>query len=384
MATPRVHINPGLITWARTTAGFEPADLADKLDVEASVLSQWESGTSAPRLTQLEAIAQHCKRPLAALLLPEPPPEPQHLPDFRILAEPQASALSPEARFAIRRARWLRSAILDLYHEAGLTTEAHLPQVDPKGDLQGGALAIREWLGITTECQFRWEDSSEALKGWRAALHSRNVLVLQMKMDMKEMRAFSLAFRDLPVIVVNISDASNGRIFSIFHELGHVIRQTGGICLGERSLLERHPSPEERLCNRFAGEVLVPTGSVELDEPRPPFDELASRFKVSRYVVLYRALDLGATPREQFQQLIAGWLAEDRQAAEQERRRQEARDRKGGASGAQRALWELGPDLASLVIAAESSGLMTSGEAAECLNVKARELDKVAHLLAGV
>lgn len=385
MATPRVSINPKLIAWARETAGFTEAELADKVGVERSVLQQWESGHSRPRLTQLEGIADHCRRPLAAFLLREPPDEPESPPDFRSPPGRKPAPLSPRTRFAIRRARWLRSSLLELYRGVGLRTKAEFPEVRLEEDLQAAALAVREWLDVPPGEQAAWRNEGEALKQWRAALHGRNVLVLQMPMDEEEMRAFSLAFDELPVIVVNISEKGiRGRIFSIFHELAHVMRRTGGMCLGERSLLQERPAPEERLSDRFANEALVLADSVSVDELVPPFDDLTRRLKVSKYVLLYRARDLGAIGDREFRGLMGRWRAEAREAAKGGRRAQDARRRGGGPSGAQRALWELGPDLASLVIAAESDGVVTAGEAAEYLDVKADQLEKVADLLAGV
>ncbi len=45
-----------------------------------------------------------------------------------------------------------------------------------------------------------------------------------------EMRAFSLYYDVLPVIMVNGSDAPRGRLFSLLHEYVHLLLHTGGLC----------------------------------------------------------------------------------------------------------------------------------------------------------
>lgn len=45
-----------------------------------------------------------------------------------------------------------------------------------------------------------------------------------------EMRAFSLCYDIVPVIMVNGSDAARGRLFSLLHEFVHLLLHTGGLC----------------------------------------------------------------------------------------------------------------------------------------------------------
>jgi Zn-dependent peptidase ImmA (M78 family) len=58
------------------------------------------------------------------------------------------------------------------------------------------------------------------------------VLVFQAtRVDVKEMRGFSLVDVRLPVILLNGGDAHAGRTFSLLHELCHLIARDGGLCL---------------------------------------------------------------------------------------------------------------------------------------------------------
>ncbi|BBU22144.1 Helix-turn-helix [Mycobacterium xenopi] len=73
--------------WARKSAGFHDISLAAKrLGTSEMTVSKWEDGSLQPTIKQLRKIAKTYKRPLAVLLLPEPPKEFDALRDFRRIA----------------------------------------------------------------------------------------------------------------------------------------------------------------------------------------------------------------------------------------------------------------------------------------------------------
>jgi Zn-dependent peptidase ImmA (M78 family) len=125
------------------------------------------------------------------------------------------------------------------------------------------------------------------------------------RVDIKEMRGFSLVEATLPVILLNGGDAHAGRTFSLLHELCHLILRDGGLCLpGD----DRHSegTDHEVFCNRVAGAALVPAESL-LAEPivhrvtnreswtNEDLTALAREYSVSREAVLRRLLIVGRT-----------------------------------------------------------------------------------------
>ncbi len=96
------------------------------------------------------------------------------------------------------------------------------------------------------------------LRLWTQALESQGVLVFQSgKFSLEEARGVSLYHSELPIVLLNGKDAPAGRIFTIFHEVFHLIRGRGGLCGLEEDV------SEERLCNKFAAEVLMPIDAVK-------------------------------------------------------------------------------------------------------------------------
>ncbi|MGZ9034940.1 MAG: ImmA/IrrE family metallo-endopeptidase [Rhodospirillales bacterium] len=75
------------------------------------------------------------------------------------------------------------------------------------------------------------------------------VLVFQAtRVEMDEVRGFSIAEPVLPVIVVNRKDAPSGRTFSLLHEFTHLLLRRSGICDFDESAT-RAPREEKSRCS---------------------------------------------------------------------------------------------------------------------------------------
>lgn len=99
----------------------------------------------------------------------------------------------------------------------------------------------------------------------------------------------------------NSKDAHVRQRFAIAHAIGHFV-------LGHRGVREDPPghfsarvlNPEERACNRFATELLMPAPSVKhviMKEELTDIQALAERFAVSEVAMAYRLEQLGWIPR---------------------------------------------------------------------------------------
>ncbi len=321
--TPIALVRPDLLVWARESIGFTVEEAAAKLRQPAERLLAWESGAGRPTIAQLRTAASVYKRPLAVFYLSEPPRTFQVMRDFRRLpSDHQAGAYSPELHLAIRTVRARREVALDLLREVG--DDPSIPSV-PAGSAESVvdlAKAARALLGVPLEKQLGWRDKYKALRGWITALEDLGVLVFQTSLvDLSEMRGFSISDPPLAVVVANAKDSPRGRVFTLLHELVHILLNDGGLC-DLRDAKGAHLSAERRtevFCNQVAAEVLVPTAAlledIEPDERRGARawseDELARlslRYSVSREVVLRRLLTLGLTTERFYRQKRAEYL----------------------------------------------------------------------------
>src|SRR5437867_319328 len=100
------RLSSTVLEWARTSMGYTIEEAAKKAGVSNEKFEAWEKGEKIPTYKQLEILAERVyKRPLAILLLQNPPKEDPIQKDFRNLSNSEISNLSPEVRLALRKAK---------------------------------------------------------------------------------------------------------------------------------------------------------------------------------------------------------------------------------------------------------------------------------------
>ena len=297
-------INPDLLVWARESVGISPQQLAKKLKVEVSTLNDWETGRARPSVVQLRKASEACKRPLAVFYLAARPKGGfQPLKDYRRIHGAEEFHDTVALNFEIRQAEHRRQIALELLEELDESVPKFEHRAKLADDRENLGLRVRQLLGIDLAQQLKWRDNNEALNRWRAAIEKLGVFVFQATtIAPDEMRGFSTSQFPLPVIVLNRKDAETARIFTLIHELTHIMLHQGGICdIHEDYKRSADEQRVEVFCNHIAGAALVSRQDLKaqydelknngacrtLDEFLPA---LATRFKVSKEVVLRRFL----------------------------------------------------------------------------------------------
>ena len=194
-------------------------------------------------------------------------------------------------------------------------------------------------------------------------------------MPLAEIRGFSLIEEGSPAIVLNDSDAPSARVFTLFHEYAHLALARPGICLPEEGLISESQRVET-FCNRFAAALLVPRDDLEHRLPRAisdaAIDDLADRYRVSRYVVLHRLRTLGAISRKDYRTMVDRWRAEQ-EAIPARKTRQ-----KGGMNRAKLCWHQRGRLFVSLVIEAVNREFIGANDASSYLGIRLTDLRKLA------
>ena len=373
------EVKPELLIWARETAGLEVTEVARRL----SKIDKWERGDARPTVSQLETLSDLYKRPLAAFFLPAPPQEPPLPTDFRVLPGDEPHSLSRRVRLAMRRARRIQRIDTELSQELGIRSESHLPRFRVSDSPENRGASVRSLLGISLEQQLGWPTDRDAFNVWRAAVEALGVLVLQLSIPVREARGFSLSDGPKPTIVVSSSDAVPARIFTLFHELGHLLLNMSGVCTPD--LRSEVTANVEQFCNALSAAVLVPLSTLRtrhdllnLDgSPGEADERLASAartFKVSRYVVLRRLLTGQHITLQLFRRIMTRWERED---ANQPRRQQG-----GPVKPAVQTVAQLGTHFVSLVLDAHSRNTITSSDVSDYLSLRLKHLPAVQSLIA--
>ncbi len=314
-------INPLVLQWARTTAGLSIEDVVQKLKrkkITPETIMAWESGAQTPDYIQLERLAYEVyKRPLAIFFFPEPPSEETPQQAFRTLPNSEIQRLSPRLRFLMRRAQAMQLNLHELYDGVN-PAERQLVRDLPfslDAPVQELAHTVRQFLGIELVEQFQWKNSDEAFKAWRNALEKHGVFVFKDAFKEENVSGFCLHDTRFPLIYVNNSTAATRQIFTLFHELAHLLSGTGGIDMPDDHYIHRLSGQDKQieiLCNRFAAAFLVPEVDFDQRIHGLPLNEttinsLANQYNVSREVILRRLLDKQMVTRQFYEQMVEKW-----------------------------------------------------------------------------
>jgi Zn-dependent peptidase ImmA (M78 family) len=282
-----ININPLVLRWAREEAGFDLSEIADKVDVDSNRYKLWEKEGKNIPLGKLKTIANAYKRQLAVFLLPEVPARINKPKDYRNLS-PVESKLSKKVLDVIREVTYFRETALEIQGETYWKSRYEWLDRAKKGIKDGESYSknLRKLLDISMEDQLSWKPESAAYKNWRQAVEEKlGIFVFQFSMPIDEVHGF--CFTDnLPYsIVTNSNHSYAGRIFTIFHELAHILRRQSGMCLYEKATEKQK---EEWECNSFAGKFLAPSNLIEKTDDLDDIKTYASKLNISREVYLRR------------------------------------------------------------------------------------------------
>ena len=369
-------VNPDVLRWARESSGFSLQDVARFLKKEEAAVIQWETGEASPTYVQLEKLAYELyKRPVAVFFFPDPPQEPSPAESFRTLPEFELNNLFPDTKHAIREGQAMQIALRELTKGMGVSEKLlHRDvRVDWHSDIVAATHRVREYLQVPLERQIGWNGVEKALLEWRDAVQECGIFVFKRSFKQKDFFGFCLHDDEFPIIYLNNSAAKSRQIFSLFHELAHLLLRTSGVTkLNDRYVLGLSGEAKsiEVFCNSFAGEFLMPSADFNTrlsdeENPEDTADRLSDHYKVSREVVLRRLQDKSVISQNYYDERVAEW----NETFEKGRREQ----RGGGDYYANQATY-LGREFLTLAFRQYHEGNVTLDELASYLNVRAKNL----------
>lgn len=316
-----IPVNPEVLKWARESAGLTVDEVVAKMKrkrISHDTIDAWELGIEAPTYPQLERLAYDIyKRPLAMFFFPEPPEEVTVKQSFRTLPEFEIDSMSAKMRFLLRKAQAYQHNVYELYDgvnpaEKQITKELSFDLSTSVADM---GKQVREYLSVTLEEQSSFGNSEKAFKEWRKILEDLGVFVFKDAFKEDEFSGFCLYDNKFPIIYVNNSKSFNRQIFTLFHELAHLLFKTGGVDTHIDDYIDYIQGDDKQIeiiCNSFAGEFLVPSGHFYNVADALPVDEeslslLANNYNVSREVILRKFLDQGRIDSEFYYNKVNSW-----------------------------------------------------------------------------
>lgn len=317
----KVSVAPQVLVWARETSNLRINTAAKRLKIKPETLVKMEEGHNPVTISKLRQMANVYDRPLIAFFLPEPPTEADRIPDFRVLDARESPRWSPELLKAYRRVVGQRQIAIAL---AAADNEP-LPIVDVRLDVsddeEDAGNRVRQWLDPPS---LPGHDPYAILNGWIRRIEEKGVLVTQVSnIAIEEMRGFSISEHPLPVIALNGSEFPRGKLFTLLHELVHILLHRGALC----DLADHPAAPRDEdqglewFCNSVAAAVLMPRQAViegvqsrgESASPGWPDDDLsrlAQTFGVSPEAMLVRLVRLQLVPWDVYRERRPRFLAQ--------------------------------------------------------------------------
>ena len=302
-------INPDILKWARERSGYTVAAIANALNRDASIVNDWESGERALTYVQLETLADKYKRPIAIFFFPEPPEEP-NIAENLALRSSDNDPLEPRIHILLRQAYARQLSLMELNLGTNPSEKKIFRdlQVRPTDSPTTSAQETRTYLDINVNTQADWDNAREALANWRDHIEEAGIFIFKEAFQDDSIDGFCLVHDEFPVIYLNNSRPPVRQIFSLFHELAHLLLGENDVTRG----ISQQSGKTEIFCDQFAAEFLVPSDdlktrldfSVYNDEA---IEELANYYKVSRPVILLKLVNQGILTEDNYWQKINQW-----------------------------------------------------------------------------
>jgi Zn-dependent peptidase ImmA (M78 family) len=312
----KIPVNPEVLKWARTSMGLTETAVARKLNKPVETIKEWESGLTAPTYPTLEKMAYELyKRPVAIFFFPCIPKEDGQKVDLRTLPAEIIETLPPEIIKIYRKAKLFQINLAELYDGKNPVDENFLLKykMSLSTDIKLLVRNLRAELNITTDTVSHWKNYDAAIEGWRNLLESKGIFVFKDSFKNDSYSGLCIFDEKYPVIFVNNSMPKSRQIFTIFHELAHLLYRSGGIDVLSETFfrqLSGQYSKIEVKCNQFTGEFLLPESILKeelLIVNGKIIENLAFRFKVSKEVVLRRYLDLHLIDIKEYKDFTTQW-----------------------------------------------------------------------------
>ena len=288
-----IELSPEVLKILRETSGYSVEEIVKKLKTSEEKVKAVEEGKSVFSLIQIKKLADIYKRPLAAFFSDTISDIPQ-VPDYRINREKK---LTPQVYLAKRRVFYLINKIKKLSEK-----RTQISSFSEKLNADELAKEFKKNLNIEL---IKSKKPEEILAHYKKVLEDKlTIIIIEYPLKADDVRAFSV-FSDISVIVLNENDKSSIKLFSLLHEVCHLLKKTAGICSLE---IEQQNQDIETYCNRFAAEFLVPSNDLKIEVEKfrtideEAINQLSEIYGVSKQVMMFRLSSFGYIEKVKYEQ----------------------------------------------------------------------------------
>lgn len=293
------QFNPARLTLARELRGFQKKELAEKLNVSPSAVTQFEASGVRPNKETLVKLSWALEVPVEffrykAKDIRPIPTDACHFRSLRASTQQERRRVLAAGTILIELVQFLEEHVE--FPVENISAMAAKTQPQKMEEIESFAANVREG----------WNLGLGPIKNMVDLLENHGVLIFIIPGHSERLDAFSLWYADRPCIFISSDKGSSSRNrFDLAHELGHLLMHAD-VIPGNKEF--------ERQADAFASAFLLPYESFLPECPRRMnwgdwghFIELKKRWKVAIAALLYRARKIGciseATYRRAFMNL---------------------------------------------------------------------------------
>lgn len=211
------------------------SDVANHISgFRSEVIDKWERGEELPSITEAKKLANLYKVPFATFYLSNPPEKKtKAYTDRRTYNDTVYRETSYELESEIGRITGNRQIIVNLSDD---TEYRSLPSVGPKLSEKQIADVIRKYFELDLPFKNKSAYRNNGFNYYRALLEHYGIMVAQITgVSLSEMRGISMYYDTFPIIAINNKDFERAKVFSLFHEVAHLVRRSSSLCFTSSS-----------------------------------------------------------------------------------------------------------------------------------------------------
>jgi len=379
------YVSKEMLIWARGETPFSvPEEAVVHLrGISAEQLIAWEGGYELPSINEAKKLAALYKVPLACFYLSTPPEKHvKKYTDRRTMNGTVYCKTSYELWSEIGRIASNREKLLELAN-ADEIGNYPLPTFTPNKTVDDVADELRGFLGIQLPFKTKSAYKNNAFSFFRSAFEHRGIAVSQISgVSLNEMRGLSICYDTCPIIAINNKDYERAKVFSLFHELAHLVRRSSSIC---RIDFDERNDDEEKVCDSIAAATLLPKKPFLETTKRifAKYNEWSSislqavgdKFGVSSVVVLRRLYELGSIRKSMYieiYKMLNDEFESNRKLIEQSRE-----EKNISIPFYVKYLNQQGYLFPRAILNAHANGKLTYGEMCRTLNVNSKHIGNI-------
>jgi Predicted Zn peptidase len=309
------YVNPEIL---KELASLKP-DAYNRMREKYPKIEKWLSGEDYPTYNQLIELSKIFNVPFGYFFFKELPKYEMPIPHYRTIEKNHfkpSEELLDTIKFAQRVQDWAKDILLELgndkidfcgKYKSNLDLNAIVDELKAIFDVkEGWAKSKRTWKDA-----FRYLVDKAEEKGIIVLINGVVGNNTHRKLNVNEFRGFVLYDEIAPVVFINNEDALSGKIFTLIHEVVHLL--IGKSASFDYENLQPADNEIEKFCDKCAAEFLVPTKELlEAHRQIKNYDkyathhnsatlqELAKHFKVSQIVIARRLYDLNLINKNEF------------------------------------------------------------------------------------